>query len=332
MEVDSPGTFAAKAFEWTAKLAPAEHEVFSSRPHVLEQFWVFAKAAETVFSESLGYQMGFGRCEKIPRQRDAKSIAQFQRDLAIRALAAPVLAPKAKSAPSAGSASSSTTPLLDLENAEKQKWAKRLKAIAERAGAHAKPLSTVDNEILSAEERARLQLLVFTSGAPSTMANHFRRIEKFEAWARRSSLPLYPITNDLILKYAVEVDGRECGPTVIPSLRMALRWVSCRTNIQVPSIDRAPLKALEKEVFHTTRQTSQRSRPYSHRARDGTGEVCRRRSDAEPNSNFHVVDVVHDLRLPEVRRPCQAARARGEAGGSVRRLLANQERAQKTWD
>ncbi|CAE7023304.1 unnamed protein product [Symbiodinium microadriaticum] len=248
MEVDSPGTFAAKAFEWTAKLAPAEHEVFSSRPHVLEQFWVFAKAAETVFSESLGYQMGFGRCEKIPRQRDAKSIAQFQRDLAIRALAAPVLAPKAKSAPSAGSASSSTTPLLDLENAEKQKWAKRLKAIAERAGAHAKPLSTVDNEILSAEERARLQLLVFTSGAPSTMANHFRRIEKFEAWARRSSLPLYPITNDLILKYAVEVDGRECGPTVIPSLRMALRWVSCRTNIQVPSIDRAPLKALEKEL------------------------------------------------------------------------------------
>ncbi|CAE7390539.1 unnamed protein product [Symbiodinium necroappetens] len=56
---------------------------------MLDQFWVFAKAAETVFSESLGYQMGFGRCEKIPRQRDAKSIAQFQRDLAIRALAAP---------------------------------------------------------------------------------------------------------------------------------------------------------------------------------------------------------------------------------------------------
>ena len=83
--------------------------------------------------------MGFGRCEKIPRQRDAKSIAQFQRDLAIRALAAPVLAPKAKCTPSAGSASSSTTPLLDLEIAEKQIWAKRLKAIAERAGAHAKP-------------------------------------------------------------------------------------------------------------------------------------------------------------------------------------------------
>ena len=156
---------------------------------------------------------------------------------------------KAKSTPSAGSASSSTTPLLDLENAEKQKWAKRLKAIAERAGAHAKPLSTTDNEILSAEERARLQLLVFTSGAPSTMANQIRRFEKFGAWARRSSLPLYPITKDLILKYAVELDGRECGPTVIPSLRMALKWMSFRTNIEVPSIDTAPLKVLGKEVF-----------------------------------------------------------------------------------
>ena len=34
---------AAKAFERTAKLAPAAHEVFTSRPHMLEQFWVLAK-------------------------------------------------------------------------------------------------------------------------------------------------------------------------------------------------------------------------------------------------------------------------------------------------
>ena len=303
--------------------------MFSSRPHMLDQFWVFAKAAETVFSESLGYQMGFGRCEKI-LDSGTRSRSQFQRDLAIRALAAPVLAPKTKSAPSAGSASSSTTPLVDLENAEKQKWAKRLKAIAERAGAHAKPLSTVDNEILSAEERARLQLLVFTSGAPSTMANHIRRIEKFEAWARRSSLPLYPITNDLILKYAVELDGLRADgdPVFADGSQMGVLSDEYPGAVYRHS---SPQGAREGG-FHTTRQTSQRSRPNSHRARDGNGEVCRRRSDAEPNSNFHAVDVVHDLRLPEVRRPCQAARARGEAGGSVRRLLANQERAQKTWD
>ena len=189
---------------------------------------MFAKAAETVFSESLGYQMG-----KVPRQRDAQSIAQFQRDPAIRALATPVLAPKAKSAPTAGSASSSTTPLLDLENAEKQKWAKRLKAIAERAGVHAKPLSSADNEILSAEAKARLQLLAFTSGALSTMANRIRRFEKFEAWARRSSISLCPITSDTILEYTGRRSFRPCkwhfdgypfGPTS-----------SCRPLVRLPS-------------------------------------------------------------------------------------------------
>ncbi|CAE7825222.1 unnamed protein product [Symbiodinium sp. CCMP2592] len=213
MEVETPGMFAQKAYEWTSKLAPEAHEVFAARPQMLEQFYVFAKAAETLFEESLGYQMGFSRCEKIPRQRSSLSIAEFQRDMAIRALAAP-------------------------------SW---LKAIADRAGDHAKPKAP-DHGLLSPEEKARLQLLVFTSGAPSTM-NHIRRFEKFESWAHRSGAQFYPITNDLVLKYAIELDGMECGPTALPSLRMALRWVSFRTNIALPSIESAEIKALEKEIF-----------------------------------------------------------------------------------
>ncbi|CAE7531834.1 hypothetical protein AK812_SmicGene26837 [Symbiodinium microadriaticum] len=144
--------------------------------------------------EGLGYQMGFARCEKVPRQRDARSIAQFQGGMAIRALSAPVLAPKAKTSFNTATASSSSTSLLDLKNAEKQKWAKRLRSIAERVGDHAKPRAAAENEILSPEERASLQLLVFTSGAPSTVANHIRRFAKFEARAHRASISLYPIT------------------------------------------------------------------------------------------------------------------------------------------
>ena len=74
-----------------------------------------------------------------------------------------------------------TTPLLDMENAEKQRWAKLLSSIAERAGVHGDPDRSVSSDgILSAEEKVRLQLLVFTSSAPSTMANHIQRFEKFE--------------------------------------------------------------------------------------------------------------------------------------------------------
>ncbi|CAE7234035.1 unnamed protein product [Symbiodinium sp. CCMP2592] len=213
MDAGTPEQLAAVSLEWTASSAKTEHDLLAPRTQMLEQYWVFVKAAESLFVESLGYQLGFARCSKVPMERSAKSIAHFQREMAVRALAAP--------------------------NAEKQKWAKRLKAIADRAGEHARPEGVHDAEgILSEEERAPLRLLVFTSGAPSTMANHIRRFEKFEVWARH------------ILKYAMGLDSREsCGPTVLPSLRMALKWVAFRINLKLPSIETAELKALEKEIF-----------------------------------------------------------------------------------
>ena len=94
IEADTPGQFAAIALDWTARSTKKEHEVLAENVHMLEQFWIFVKAAESLFTESLGYQMGFARCAKIPRDRSAKSIAHFQREMAVRALAAPVLAPQ----------------------------------------------------------------------------------------------------------------------------------------------------------------------------------------------------------------------------------------------
>ena len=249
IEASSPGEFAATALDWTSRSTKDVHEVLADKVQMLEQFWIFVKAAEFLFTESLGYQMGFARCSKVPRERSAESIAHFQREMAVRALAAPVLSPRSKvQLPT--SSSSSATPLLDMENAEKQKWAKRLKAIVDRAGDHAGHNREPDaGGILSADERARLRLLVFTSGAPATMANHIRRFEKFELWAQMMQLAFYPITDDLILKYAMELDTRECGPTVVPSLRTALKWVAFRTHIKMPSIETAEIKALEKKIF-----------------------------------------------------------------------------------
>ena len=75
--------------------------------------------------------------------------------------------------------------------------AKRLKAIADRAGDHAKLPEASENEIRSPEERARLQPPIFTSGAFSIMANGKRqelqrpRQTTFagsrETWAHRAS-------------------------------------------------------------------------------------------------------------------------------------------------
>ena len=72
VEVDTASQFAAKVFEWTATSAPVLHEQLTSRTPMLEQYWTFVKAAEVVFAESLGYQMGSARCAMVPRQRIEK--------------------------------------------------------------------------------------------------------------------------------------------------------------------------------------------------------------------------------------------------------------------
>ncbi|CAE7771734.1 unnamed protein product [Symbiodinium sp. CCMP2592] len=176
MEVETPGMFAQKVYEWTSKLAPEAHEAFAARPQMLEQFYIFAKAAETLFEESLGYQMGFSRCEKIPRQRSSRSIAEFQRDMAIRALA---------------------------ENAEKQKWAKRLKAIADRAGDHAKP---------KAPDHGLLTALSGGESSPPVAGFHFRgSIDNVESYSPIREVRIVgPSVGSAVLPHYQRSDPKVC--------------------------------------------------------------------------------------------------------------------------
>ena len=98
------------------------------------------------------------------------------------------------------SSSSSATPLLDAETAEKRRWAGRLQAIARRAGDFSKPVFAKGEEgILMEDEKINLNDLVMISGAPSMMAGHVRQFEKFELWADRSQVRLYPITIDKVV-------------------------------------------------------------------------------------------------------------------------------------
>ena len=96
------GRFSKHAYSWQSVRVDSKARAggargfFTPRPHTLETVLDLRYGILAVFSEGLGYQMGFARCEKVPRQRDARSIAQFQGGMAIRALAAPVSGAKAK--------------------------------------------------------------------------------------------------------------------------------------------------------------------------------------------------------------------------------------------
>ena len=80
------------------------------------------------------------------------------------------------------------------------------------------------------------------------MIAHVRAVERFEHWAAFSDLELFPLTVEKILKYALHLDARFCGPTVIPSLKTSLKWVAARLVMELPNLDDRRLRALQEKI------------------------------------------------------------------------------------
>ena len=138
---------------------------------------------------------------------------------------------------------------MEQELLEKRKWINRLEAIAAEAGVHARfnDPEAVD-DVLSPEERVKLKKLVLAVGAFRTISTHVRHYERFTTWAKAQSHSLYPLSQSLVSKYALYLDERECGPTVIPSARAAISWVCSRLSIDPPCLDGLDIKAIELKV------------------------------------------------------------------------------------
>ena len=119
-----------------------------------------------------------------------------------------------------GEISSSITPLMEKELLLKAKWIRRLEAICAQAGPAAKfnEEAPVD-DALTVDERLKLKRLVLAVGAFRTLCTHVRHWERFSAWCARTGLAAYPPSSSTVLKYLMLLSSRECGPTVIPSVR-----------------------------------------------------------------------------------------------------------------
>ena len=248
IEVQSGAEFVQKISEWASAMDGSVAEALLAEPAMLDQFWGVARAIEKMFFESTTTQLGFGLCERAQAHRALSDADVLRKRAAIQALVQkPMKVPrKLKTDPSVASGS---TPLLDMEQAERHRWAARLEAIGRRAGNWAKlfePKS--DDQELTPTETAKLRQLVLTSGAHRTMSAHVRVWERWELWAASVGLSLYPLSLDKVLKYCLWLDQQECGPTVIPSVRSSIRWVSSRLAIECPDLDDAQLVALQKEV------------------------------------------------------------------------------------
>ena len=264
MEVRSPGEFVAKVHEWESALDEEIKAVLLTNQFMLEQYWSLASSVEKAFFESTAVQLGFGLCDPttIALSSDA---ARARRARAIKSMNEKPLQQPRKIFKKTDE-DNTATPLLDKENAARWKWAAKLEAIGHRAGPSSKLLSstssTSSSEGLTASESARLRQLVLSSGAPRTMAVHIASWERFEEWAVSNKLNVFPLSQDVILKYALFLDSRECGPTVVPSFRTAVKWVTSKLAIECPDLASAALLAVQNEIVQKRAKTLKEAVPF----------------------------------------------------------------------
>ena len=261
MGVSSAAEFSAKVAEWAGSFEPAVAQVLLKDSGQLENFWSLAIRAEKMFFESTAFQLGFGLCDNRPPETRGSPLDQLRQAVGVRALLSGPKAPN-KKLKGLAQASDSLTPLLDQENNEKAKWAARLEAIGQRAGPAAKLLVQQEqSDELSPSELSRLRQIVLLSGAPRTVSAHVRASEKFEHWATASSVVLYPLTVDKILKYCLVLDQRECGPSVVPAFKTSVKWVASRLAIDLPDVDDQRLKAIQDQIVSSRATTLKEAVP-----------------------------------------------------------------------
>ena len=151
--------------------------------------------------------------------------------------------------------SSVISPLMERELLEKAKWIKRLEAIARKAEGHSKFFDCDESEhALTPAEQGKLKQAVLAKGAFRTLSIHVRHFERFLGWAEERSLPLFPLDTAVLLKYALWLHERGCGPTVIPSVRAAILWATNRLGLQAPDLKDQRLLAIELDAVQLRAQ------------------------------------------------------------------------------
>ena len=260
MEVKTAHEFVAQVTEWAPHLDARIRGDLLHSTFMLEQFWSLACSVERAFFESTAFQLGFGLCE-FPTAPISSATARARRVGAINALGGRPVNPPRKFLKK-GAEETSATPLLDQENAARWKWAARLEEIGRKAGTFSKLLLDTANESgLSHAEVARLRQLVLSSGAPRTMATHVSNWERFAEWAEARQIEVFPLTSAKLIQYALFLDSKECGPSVIPSFRTSVKWVTSKLAIECPDVDHQGLLALQAEVIGKRARTLKEAVP-----------------------------------------------------------------------
>ena len=156
--------------------------------------------------------------------------------------------PQAKKPKPAG-ATQVISSLRSEEDRERFRWASRLQQIACRAGRAAK----INGVMLGAEvleaEQMKIKSLIFQAGAYRTIRQNVLAWEKMEAWATDQGLTIYPLSSAVLLKYCLHLDRSSCGPSVIPALKYAVKWICRRIVMEAPDMSDPGFGAIITRIY-----------------------------------------------------------------------------------
>jgi hypothetical protein len=243
-----PGVFA----DFVMQVAPLRRpsiddlEIVAARSAMFETLFVLVEAAKDTFLKEAAFARGFGQVEGAAFGAKTSPV-MTKRSVTVQFDPKPVPAPKRARRPDP-----EVSPLMEMELLAKAKWIDRLEAIAIEAGPHAKLMDELPEGegLLTLEEQRKLRRLVLAVGAFRTLEVHVRHFERFVAFCKDRNVTIFPITMDAMIKYAMFLDERSCGPTVIPSFKAAVVFVAGRLKIEVPDWAKdARLKALTERVI-----------------------------------------------------------------------------------
>ena len=261
LEVTSGEQFLDKLLLLYGQEGSASLEVLAERRVPCSILIEILNQSKQIFLNAAVSELGFAHSHSVLRGRERSGIATAVHSLAHDSILGP-LGPIVKRPRSSGIEVEKQ--LKDIEATKNAQWAERLRLIGDRAGKHAK-INLEEGEhaqLLTDYEKDAIKKLVLSMGSFRTLQVHVRHWERFEEWATSETVCVFPVSIAIMVKYAMFLKAKNCGPTVIPSFLTAVNFVGYRLAIEVPDTRDVNLKAVVDAVIQERGKETKEAQPF----------------------------------------------------------------------
>ena len=261
LEVSSGEQFLDKLLLLYGQTGSASLEALAERRVACSILIEILNQSKQIFLNAAVSELGFAHSQSVLRGRERSGVANAVHSLAHDSILGP-LGPIVKRPRSAGIEPEKQ--LKDLEAAKNAQWSERLRMIGDRAGKYAK-INLDEGEhvqLLTDYEKDAIKKLVLSMGSYRTLQVHVRHWERYEEWAASESVCVFPVMLSAMVKYAMFLKAKNCGPTVIPSFLTAANFVGYRLAIDVPDTRDVSLKAVVDAVVQERGKETKEALPF----------------------------------------------------------------------